>query len=68
MEETEEVHGNHSSRKENGDIETTAYLEVAAKQYELPQVSVSLITVLRYATPWETGIQLVGSIMAIAAG
>ena len=71
MEESKEVHGNYSSRVESANIEepeTTEYLEAAAKQYELPQVSVSLITVLRYATPLETGIQLVGSIMAIAAG
>jgi len=71
MEETKEVRGHNSSFEENGDIEgleTAEYLEAAAKQYELPRVSVSLITVLRYATPLETGIQLLGSIMAISGG
>jgi len=71
MEETKVVHAHHSSFEENGDIEgldTAKYLEAAAQQYELPRVSVSLITVLRYATPLETGIQLLGSIMAISGG
>jgi hypothetical protein len=38
------------------------------KQYDLPVVKVSIFTILRYATPLEVVMQVVGLIMAIAAG
>jgi len=48
--------------------EASQYREAIFEQYKLPDVSVSILTVLRYATPLESGIQFVGSIMAVAAG
>lgn len=38
------------------------------KQYELPEIKVSIFTILRYATYFEFGLQLVGLLMAIVAG
>lgn len=44
------------------------YREEILKQYDLPDVKVSILTILRYATPLEFAMQVVGLIMAIAAG
>lgn len=44
------------------------YRKELLKQYELPETKVSIITCLRYATPLEFGMQIVGAFMAIAAG
>lgn len=44
------------------------YRKEILKQYDLPQVKVSIFTILRYATPLEVVMQVVGLIMAIAAG
>jgi len=46
----------------------TQYREELMKQYDLPQDKVSFLTVLRYATLLEFGMQIVGALMAIAAG
>jgi len=46
----------------------TQYREELMKQYDLPQDKVSILTVLRYATPLEFGMQIVGALMAIAGG
>jgi len=46
----------------------TQYREEIMKQYDLPQDKVSILTILRYATPLEFGMQIVGSLMAIAGG
>ena len=72
MDETTYDKENHSKRPTRPNSateqETVQYREAALKQYELPEVSVSIFTVLGYATPLEMGIQLLGSIMAIAGG
>lgn len=38
------------------------------KQYELPETKVSIMTILRYATPLEVAMQILGLICAITAG
>ena len=72
----DETTGNQKSHSERATLPDTTieqetlqrYLDAALKQYELPTVHVSLLTVLGYATHLEMGIQLLGAIMAIAAG
>jgi hypothetical protein len=44
------------------------YRKEILKQYDLPVVKVSILTILRYAAPLEVVMQVVGLIMAIAAG
>lgn len=62
-------HTENTIRPDNeSEYETLQYREAALKQYKLPEVRVSLLTVLGYATPLEMGVQLLGAIMAIASG
>jgi len=46
----------------------TQQREQLQKQYELPEVKVGIITILRYATPLEMALQILGLIMAIVQG
>jgi hypothetical protein len=38
------------------------------KQYDLPEINVSILTILRYATPFESLLQIIGLLMAFGAG
>lgn len=38
------------------------------QQYDLPAINVSIFTILSYATPLETVLQIIGLTMAISAG
>lgn len=42
--------------------------EEIMKQYDLPDVKVSLIKLLRYGTPLDVILQILGSVMAVGAG
>lgn len=44
------------------------YRKEIMKQYDLPETKVGLMTILRYATPVEVGMQILGLLCAIAAG
>jgi hypothetical protein len=46
----------------------TNYREEILKQYDLPVVKVSILTIFRYGTPLEYAMQIVGILFAIAAG
>ena len=46
----------------------TQLREEILKQYELPTNKVSILTIFRYATPLEFAMQVIGILMAIAAG
>jgi len=44
------------------------YRKEILKQYDLPEIKVSIITILRYATPLEVAMQILGFLCAITAG
>ena len=44
------------------------YREEILKQYDLPDVKVNLFTILEYGTSLDLALQVVGSIMSVAAG
>src|SRR5579862_9376274 len=46
----------------------TQQREQLQKQYELPEVKVGIITILRYATPLEMALQILGLIMGNLQG
>jgi len=46
----------------------TDYREEILKQYDLPVVKVSILTIFRYGTPLEYAMEIVGILFAIAAG
>ena len=46
----------------------TQYREEILKQYDLPDVKVSILTIFRYGTPVEYVMQVVGILFAITAG
>jgi len=46
----------------------TQHREELQKQYEMPEVKVGILSILRYATPLEFALQIVGLLMAIGAG
>jgi hypothetical protein len=46
----------------------TQYRNEILKQYELPNSKVSILTIFRYATPYEIALQVIGILMAIVAG
>jgi hypothetical protein len=46
----------------------TNYREEILKQYDLPVVKVSILTIFRYGTPLEYAMEIVGILFAIAAG
>jgi hypothetical protein len=46
----------------------TKHRQEILKQYDLPDVNLNLFSILRYATPAEFAMQIVGSICAVAAG
>jgi len=46
----------------------TNYREEILKQYDLPEVKVSILTIFRYGTPLEYAMEIVGLLFAIAAG
>jgi hypothetical protein len=44
------------------------YREAILRQYDIPDTKMSLLGVLRYATPFEILLMIVGAILSIAAG
>jgi hypothetical protein len=44
------------------------YRKEILRQYDLPETKVSIMTILRYATPVEVAMQILGLLCAIAAG
>jgi len=44
------------------------YREEILKQYDLPNVKVNLFTILAYGTPLDFLLQILGSVMSVAAG
>lgn len=46
----------------------TQFREEILKQYDLPDVNVSIFTIFRYATPLEYAMQIIGILMAFLAG
>jgi hypothetical protein len=46
----------------------TRFREELARQYDLPDNKISIIDILRYATPLEVVMMIVGTVMAIVAG
>jgi hypothetical protein len=44
------------------------YRKEILKQYDVPEVNISILTILRYGTTAEFCMQVVGTISAIAAG
>jgi len=44
------------------------YRQEILKQYDLPVVKVSIMTIFRYGTPLEYAMQIIGLLFAIAAG
>ena len=46
----------------------TQFRQEILKQYDLPNVKVSIFTIFKYGTPMEYALQFLGILMAIAAG
>lgn len=46
----------------------TQYKSEILKQYDLPKVKVSILTIFRYGTPTEYVMQVIGLFFAVAAG
>ena len=46
----------------------TQFRQEILKQYDLPDIKVSIFTIFKYGTPLEYAIQFLGILMAIAAG
>jgi len=54
--------------KEQLDLLPEKHREEILKQYDLPNVKVNLFTLLGYGTPLDFALQILGSVMATAAG
>lgn len=44
------------------------YKDVLEKQYEIPKIKVGFLTILKYGTPLDYLLQIIGTFMSIGAG